>query len=91
MIHVSGVSGQTIARIEGLEAVRALPNVLEVGENLHVGQVIGTEGTTAQELLSVWIKGKDWDEYKTVFQQIEQVYKVYDEEGNSLVKKHFVQ
>ncbi len=88
MVHISGIAEQKIAKIEGLEDVRALPNVLEVSEDLRVGQTIGKEGTTAQELLSVWVKGKDWAEYEQVIENIKTVYKVYDEAGNSLVKLH---
>ncbi len=88
MIHISGVPEQKIAKVEGLDLVRALPNVIEVSEDLRVGQTIGKDGTTAQELLSVWIKGRDWSEYESVLHKIENIYKVYDENGNSLVKKH---
>ena len=87
-LNISGISGCEIAKIEGLEDVRALSNVIEVSEDLRVGQTIGKEGTTAQELLSVWIKAKDWADYQEVIRKIEQVYKVYDKDGNLLVKKH---
>ncbi len=88
MVHISGVPEQKIAKIEGLEDIRALPNILEVSEDLRVGQTVGKEGTTAQELLSVWVKGKDWQEYEQIIQTIESMYKVYDAQGNSLVKPH---
>ncbi|MBR5538452.1 MAG: hypothetical protein IKU61_00985 [Clostridia bacterium] len=88
MVHISGVAGQEIAKIEGIEDVRALPNVLEVSEDLRVGQTIGKEGTTAQELLSVWVKAKTWTEYKEIIQKIKTIYKVYDKDGNSLVKEN---
>lgn len=86
MIHISGVPEQKIARIEGIDRVRALPNVIEVSEDLRVGQTIGKEGTTAQELLSVWVKAKDWSEYEQIIRKIENIYQVYDENGNTLVK-----
>lgn len=87
MVHISGVAEREIAKIEGIEDVRALPNVLEVSEDLRVGQTIGKEGTTAQELLSVWVKARTWAEYADVIQNIKTIYKVYDKEGNSLVKE----
>ena len=86
MVHISGVPEKKIAKIDGLEEIRALPNILEVSEDLRVGQTVGKEGTTAQELLSVWVKGKDWNEYEQLIKTIESMYKVYDEHGNSLVK-----
>ncbi len=86
MIHISGIPEQKIAKIEGIDEVRAIPNVIEVSEDLRVGQTIGKEGTTAQELLSVWIKAENWLEYTQVIKKIENIYKVYDEQGNSLVK-----
>ena len=90
MVHISGVPGQKIAKIDGLDEIRKLPNVLEVSEDLRVGQTIGKEGTTAQELLSVWVKGKDWHEYEQIILKIESMYKVYDEQGNSLVISHSI-
>ncbi|MBE6038547.1 MAG: hypothetical protein E7218_05010 [Anaerofustis stercorihominis] len=86
MIHISGVAEQKIAKIEGIEDVRAMPEILEVNVALREGQTIGTDGTTAQQLLSVWVKAKDWQEYKEIIRRVEKIYKVYDKDGNSLVK-----
>ena len=64
MIHIPGVSGREIASIEGLNEIAALPYVLEVCEELRAGQTVGKDGTTAQTLVSVWVKGKDCAEYR---------------------------
>ncbi len=86
MVHIAGISERTIAKIDGIDEVLALPNVLEVAQGLLEGQTIGKEGTTAQNLLSVWIKAKDWTQFEKTIKQIELIYKVYDADGNSLVK-----
>lgn len=86
MIHISGIAESVIAKIDGIDDILALPGVLEVSQSLRVGQTVGKEGTTAQKLLSVWIKAKDWTEFEKMIKQIELLYKVYDAQGNSLVK-----
>lgn len=85
MVHIPGVPEKEIARIDGVDAIRALPNILEVTEELQVGQTIGRDGTTAQVLLSVWAKGKDYEGFKQTVEEVKSLLKVYDKDGNSLV------
>lgn len=87
MVHIPGVPEKVIARIEGVEEIGRLPNVLDVCQELQVGQTIGRDGTTAQVLLSVWAKGEDYAAFKRTVQQVKDLLKVYDEAGNSLVKE----
>lgn len=85
MVHIPGVPEKEIAKVEGVEEIRVLPNIIEVCEELRAGQTVGRDGTTAQTLLSVWAKGKDQDDYKQTIAKVKSLLKVYDHEGNSLV------
>jgi len=87
MIHIMGVPGKEIAHVSGIENIWAHENVLDVCQELFVGQTIGKDGTTAQELLSVWLKAKDWDAFALVVEEIKSMLEVYDSENNSLVLK----
>ena len=87
MVHIQGVPNGFVSRVEGVDTIRSMSNVLEVAEDKQVGQTIGDEGTTAQNLLSVWIKAETWEKYFALIREIESVYKVFDEEGNNLVIK----
>ena len=87
MVHIPGVPEKEIAVFEGVDEICALPNMLEVCQELRVGQTVGRDGTTAQTLLSVWVKGKDIEDYKKTICQVKALLKVYDNEGNSLVKE----
>lgn len=85
MVHIPGVAEKKIAKVEGIAQIRQLPNIIEVCEELRVGQTVGKDGTTAQTLLSVWAKGKNQDDYKKTIAKVKSLLKVYDHEGNSLV------
>ena len=85
MIHIMGIPGKQISVFEGIEEIQQYPGVLDVCQELFVGQNIGKDGTTAQELLSVWLKAKDEQSFDWTAQQITTLLKVYDSEGNSLV------
>ena len=85
MIHILGKPGGVIAKMDGVESIEELPYVLEVCRELSVGQTIGKGGTTAQTLLSVWLKAADWNEFDRRLEEIRSMLKVFDSEGNSLV------
>lgn len=85
MIHILGVPEQRIAVMEGLNEVAALPFVLEVCQELQPGQTIGQDGTTAQAVVSVWVKGKDEDAFRRNIKTVKSMLKVCDAEGNSLL------
>ena len=86
MIHIPGVPGKKIVSMEGIEAISDLPFVLEVCEELRPGQVVGKDGTTAQTIASIWLKGKDYEEYTRNIEKIRLHLKAFDEEGNSIIK-----
>lgn len=85
MIHIVGQPEGVIAKMDGVESIEALPYVIEVCQERNVGQTIGKSGTTAQTLVSVWLKASDWKEYDVEIEEIKSMLKVYDSEGRSLV------
>lgn len=85
MVHIPGIPEKEIAVFDGVETIKALPNIIEVCQELRAGQAVGRDGTTAQTLLSVWAKGKDREDYKQTVAKVKSLLKVYDAEGNSLV------
>lgn len=85
MIHIVGDPGKTIASFSGMEEIRNLPYVMEVSQGLRPGMIIGKDGTTAQTLISIWLKASDWDEYNLRVNEIKAMLSVLDSEGNSLV------
>lgn len=87
MLHILGRANRKIAAIKGVDIITKLPYVLEVCSELRVGQTTGKDGTTAQTLLSVWLKGKDLKEYTERVDYIKSVFEVHDEEGNMIVIK----
>lgn len=86
MIHILGDPGKIIAEVSGIEQINELSYVLEVCQNLRVGMTIGKDGTTAQTLISVWLKASSWEEYQLRVTEIKSILKVLDGDGNSLVK-----
>jgi hypothetical protein len=52
---------------------------------LHEGQKIGKDGTTAQRLLSVWLKAPTWEKYYEISKMIKKTLIVQDEFGQSLI------
>lgn len=89
MIHIPGIPGEVIDSVNGIEEVKSLPFVLEVCEELRVGQTIGREGTTAQTVISVWLKGRDFNEYNKNKQFVKQLLKVQNKSGKSLLHFNF--
>lgn len=85
MIHIPGIPGKKVASMEGVDDISALPFVMEVCEELRPGQTVGKDGTTAQTVASVWIKGQDQQQYQKNVETVRSMLKVLDEEGNSLL------
>jgi hypothetical protein len=86
MIHILGEPEKEIFEISGTDKIEELPYVLEVCQSLQAGMTVGKDGTTAQTLISVWLKASSWDEYKTRIEEIKSLLRVVDSEGKTLVK-----
>jgi len=86
MIHVPGIAGAVVGEENNIDEISALPYVLEVCQELRPGQTVGKEGTTAQILASIWIKGKDRAEYQKNTETIRSMLRICDVDGNSIIK-----
>ena len=86
MIHLIGVPEKRIDVIRGVDTVEQLPFVLEVCQELQEGQITGKDGTTAQTLLSVWLKGKNRQEYNRHVDQIKKSLTILDDDGVSIIQ-----
>lgn len=86
MIHIVGEPGEQIAHYSGIDQISKLDGVLEICQELNVGQTIGKDGTTAQNLLSVWLKAPNWQDYDRLIMSIKQMLVVTNSSGESLVK-----
>lgn len=85
MIHIVGKAGYVIAKMEGVEKISDMKEVLEVCQELRVGQTIGKDGTTAQTLVSVWLRARNWNEYDSLIKQIKDMLVVEDANGETLI------
>lgn len=85
MIHILGIAEKCIGSMDGLDDIAALPFVLEICQELRPGQTIGKDGTTAQTLASVWVSGKNEEEYRRNVETVKSKLTVCDNEGNSLI------
>ena len=86
MIHIVGEPEEQVALYAGLEEIAALDGVLEVCQELKEGQTVGKDGTTAQNLLSVWLRAKTWSEYELLIQKVRKLLVVKNPEGRSIVR-----
>lgn len=73
-----------IARIEGLDYLRQMPEVEHIIQMKKEGDLIGTEGTAAQKVFDLHIKVDNKDHLKQVIKNIEQYVRFYDAADNDL-------
>lgn len=73
-----------IARFEGVEYVQNLPETIHCNLLKHVGDMIGSDGTSAQKVMSLHLKVKNRDDLPRIFQDIQKHLHFYDEDGNDL-------
>ena len=73
-----------IARFEGLDYARQLPEMMYLTQMKNEGEVIGPDGTAAQKVVGLHLKVRDIDHLKQVLGDIEQHLHFYDEKGNDL-------
>ena len=73
-----------IARFEGEEYVKNLPETIHCNLLKHVGDMIGADGTSAQKVVSLHLKVKNRDDLPRIFQDIQKNFHFYDEDGNDL-------
>ena len=73
-----------IARFEGLDYLRNMPEVFHFSQMKMVGDTIGPDGTSAQKVVGLHLKVKDREDLDRILWDIQQKFRFYDEDGNDL-------
>ena len=73
-----------IARFEGLDYLKNLPEVIHFSQMKRVGDTIGPDGTSAQKVVGLHLKVKDRDDLNRILRDIQQKFHFYVEDGNDL-------
>lgn len=73
-----------IARFEGLDYLKQMPEVMHLTEMKRVGDQIGADGTSAQKVVGIHLKVNDFEHLKRVIDEVKEHFRFYDEEGNDL-------
>lgn len=73
-----------IARFEGLDYLKQMPEVMHLTEMKRVGDKVGADGTSAQKVVGLHLKVNDFEHLKKVFDDVKDHFHFYDEEGNEL-------
>lgn len=74
-----------IAKFEGLDYLRNLPEVIHLIQMKNVGDMIGADGTSAQKVISLHLKLKDRNDLSRIIKDIQREFHFYDEDGNDLM------
>ena len=74
-----------IARIEGMEELTSLPEIIRLAPMKNVGDMIGKDGTSAQKVLGVHLKLESRKEISRIINYIQEHFHAYDETGNDLL------
>lgn len=81
--------GGTIGKIVGFEEAAQLPCVVEAIKRYDVGDVVPKSGTLHQSHIRFFIVEDSIDRLKGSILKIQELVKVYDEEGNSMLLPSF--
>lgn len=74
-----------IARFEGLEYLKGLPELIHLSQMKMVGDTIGADGTSAQKVAGLHLKLPDRNDLPRIIKNIQREFHFYDEEGNDLM------
>ena len=74
-----------IARIEGIEELQKMPEIIRLSPMKNVGDKIGKDGTIAQKVLGLHLKLKKREDIERILTYIKKYYHAYDEDGNDLI------
>ena len=73
-----------IARFEGLDYLKQMPEVMHLTQMKKVGDKVGTDGTSAQKVVGLHIKVDTIAHLKRVIDDVKEHFHFYDEKGNDL-------
>lgn len=85
MIRIVGKSGETVAKVEGINAVKNLNFVFKATQYLFPGDKVGKDGTTAQTVACVSYRAKNFDELKSNAEKIKKMISCKNYKGEELV------
>ena len=74
-----------IARIEGIDSLKKLPEVIRLSPMKEEGDMIGKDGTSAQKVLGLHLKLARREDIERILAYIKENYHVYDKDGNNLI------
>lgn len=83
-INIMGKEAK-IAKMSGFDYVKSMPEVLELILFKKVGDDIGKDGTTAQQVAGIYTVVKDEDHLASVCKRIQEHLIIEDAEGNNLI------
>lgn len=73
-----------IARFEGLDYLKQMPEVMHLTEMKRIGDKVGVDGTSAQKVVGLHLKVNDIAHLKKVLDNVKEHFHFYDEAGNDL-------
>lgn len=73
-----------IARFEGLDYLKKMPEVMHLTEMKRIGDKVGVDGTSAQKVVGLHLKVNDIAHLKKVLDNVKEHFHFYDEAGNDL-------
>ncbi len=79
----------TIACLDGVDAVRAMPEVLNVTELIGAGETIEKTGSLSQVCLRMHVMADNWTELNAALRRIYDTLCIRDEEGNDMILECF--
>lgn len=82
-LYILGKQGK-IARMEGLDYLKSIPEVFHLSQEKKEGDEIGPDGTSAQKVIGIHLKMKHRNDLDRIMQNIQREFHLYDENGNDL-------
>ncbi len=79
----------TIGKILGIEEIELMEGVISVNPNYDVGDVVKGLGTQRQMAANIFMFADTIAQLKTIIDKIIATFKVFDEDGNSMLLKPF--
>ena len=82
-------TGGTIAKEEGIEIVKNMPEVISFEQHYTVGDTIKVVDNVSMVHYRIFIVGDDLEHLKNTIRKIQQTIKVYDDKGNYMLREDF--
>lgn len=79
------IKPDTVAKIEGLEEIKAFPQVTNFTQMMEIGNSVNLPGTVQQILFKFSLVAKDLLGLKKIIQKIYDIIRVYNKEGENII------